>query len=153
MSIKNEAIKRRKIFSCKQTFFKNIGTKIVFCFAHTSTNFITMLVTRAMANSSKNCTLLMCRIWKMGRNLFSSLDIRDNLKVAYLEKTFFFLVSFGHLSAIREEKWIWVFLGNIWGRFFKYLLAKNDFKYFSKYWYVCTKKLRKMKLKFFLKSL
>ena len=28
----------------------------------------------------------MCRIWKMGRNLFSSLDIRDNSKVAYLEK-------------------------------------------------------------------
>ena len=53
---------------------------------HTSTNFITMLVTRARANSSKNHTLLMCRIWKMGRNLFSSLDIRDNFKVAYLEK-------------------------------------------------------------------
>ena len=34
-----------------------------------------MLVTRAMANSSKNHTFLMCRIWKMGRNLFSSLDI------------------------------------------------------------------------------
>ena len=45
-----------------------------------------MLVTRARANSSKNHTLLMCRIWKMGRNLFSSLDIRDNFKVAYLEK-------------------------------------------------------------------
>jgi hypothetical protein len=28
----------------------------------------------------------MCRIWKMGRNLFSSLDIRDNFKVAFLEK-------------------------------------------------------------------
>ena len=28
----------------------------------------------------------MCRIWKMGWNLFSSLDIRDNSKVAYLEK-------------------------------------------------------------------
>ena len=45
-----------------------------------------MLVTRARANSSKNHTLLMCRIWKMGRNLFSSLDIRDNFKVAFLEK-------------------------------------------------------------------
>ena len=53
---------------------------------HTGANFITMLVTRARANSSKNHTLLMCRIWKMGRNLFSSLDIRDNFKVAYLEK-------------------------------------------------------------------
>ena len=28
----------------------------------------------------------MCWIWKMGWNLFSSLDIRDNSKVAYLEK-------------------------------------------------------------------
>ena len=28
----------------------------------------------------------MSRIWKMGRNLFSSLAIKDNLKVAYLEK-------------------------------------------------------------------
>ena len=45
-----------------------------------------MLVTRARVKSSKNNTLLMCRIWKMGRNLFSSLDIRDNFKVAYLEK-------------------------------------------------------------------
>ena len=53
---------------------------------HTGANFITMLVTRARANSSKNHTLLMCRIWKMGRNLFSSLDIRDNFKVAFLEK-------------------------------------------------------------------
>ena len=41
-----------------------------------------MLVTRARANSSKNHTLLMRRIGKMGRNLFSSLDF----KVAFLEK-------------------------------------------------------------------
>ena len=27
----------------------------------------------------------MCRIWKMGINLFPSLDIRDNFKVAYLK--------------------------------------------------------------------
>ena len=54
--------------------------------SHTSTNLISMLVTRAISNSSKNHAFLMCRIWKMGRNLFSSLDIRDNLKVAYLEK-------------------------------------------------------------------
>ena len=53
---------------------------------HTGANFITMLVTRARANSSKNHTLLMCTIWKMGRNLFSSLAIKDNLKVAFLEK-------------------------------------------------------------------
>ena len=53
---------------------------------HTDANVISMLVTRAMSNSSKNHTFLMCRIWKMGRNLFSSLDIRDNLKVAYLGK-------------------------------------------------------------------
>ena len=42
---------------------------------------------RARANSSKNHTLLMCKTWKMGRNLFSSLDIRDNFKVTYLEKS------------------------------------------------------------------
>jgi hypothetical protein len=53
---------------------------------HTSVNFITMLVTRAMSNSSKNRSFLMYWIWKMGRNLFPLLDIRDNLKVAYLGK-------------------------------------------------------------------
>ena len=42
--------------------------------------------TRASSNSSKNHTFLISRIWKMGRNLFSSLAIKDNLKVAYLEK-------------------------------------------------------------------
>jgi hypothetical protein len=51
---------------------------------HTSANFITMLVTRAMSSFSKNHTLLMYRIWKMGRIFFSSLDIRD--KVAFLGK-------------------------------------------------------------------
>ena len=45
---------------------------------HTCKNFIPMVVTRAMANSSKKHALLMCRIWKMGWNLFSSLDIREN---------------------------------------------------------------------------
>ena len=45
-----------------------------------------MVVTRAMSNSSKNYAFLMCWIWKMGWNLFSSLDIRDNSKVAFLEK-------------------------------------------------------------------
>ena len=54
--------------------------------SHTSANFITLLVKRASSNFSKNHTLFMYRIWKMGRNLFSSLDIRNNLKVAYLEK-------------------------------------------------------------------
>ncbi len=53
---------------------------------HPSANFILMVVTRAISNSSKNHAFLMCRIWKMGRNLFSSLDIRDNLKVAFLGK-------------------------------------------------------------------
>ena len=44
---------------------------------HTGANFITMLITRARANSiSKNHTL-MCRNWKMDRNFFSSLDNRD----------------------------------------------------------------------------
>ena len=45
-----------------------------------------MVVTRAMSNSSKNYAFLICWIWKMGWNLFSSLDIRDNSKVAFLEK-------------------------------------------------------------------
>ena len=45
---------------------------------HTCKNLIPMVVKRAMANSSKNNALLMCRIWKMGWNLFSSLDIREN---------------------------------------------------------------------------
>ena len=45
---------------------------------HTCKNLILMVVTRAMANSSKNHALLMCRIWKLGWNLFSSLDIREN---------------------------------------------------------------------------
>ena len=52
----------------------------------TGINFITMQVKRARASFSKNHTLLICRIWKMDRNLFSSLAIKDNLKVAYLEK-------------------------------------------------------------------
>ena len=42
--------------------------------SHTCKNLIPMVVTRAMANSSKNHALLMCRMWKMGWNLFSSLD-------------------------------------------------------------------------------
>ena len=53
---------------------------------HTCANLISKVVTRAMSNSSKNYAFLMCWIWKMGWNLFSSLDIRDNSKVAFLEK-------------------------------------------------------------------
>ena len=53
---------------------------------HTSSNLIYIGETRASSNSSKNHSFLMYRIWKMGRNLFSSLAIKDNLKVAYLEK-------------------------------------------------------------------
>ena len=45
---------------------------------HTCKNLIPMVVTRAMANSSKNHALLMCRTWKMGWNFFSSLDITEN---------------------------------------------------------------------------
>ena len=45
---------------------------------HTCKNLIPMVVKRAMANSSKNHALLMCRILKMGWNFFSSLDIREN---------------------------------------------------------------------------
>ena len=54
----------------------SISKKVVFY--HTCKNLIPMVVTRAMANSSKNHALLMCRIWKMGWNFFSSLDIREN---------------------------------------------------------------------------
>ena len=53
---------------------------------HTGSNFILIVVARAISNFSKNDTFLMSRIWKMGRNLFSSLAIKDNLKVAFLEK-------------------------------------------------------------------
>ena len=53
---------------------------------HTGSNFILIVVARAISNFSKNHTFLMSRIWKMGRNLFSSLAIKDNLKVAFLEK-------------------------------------------------------------------
>ena len=55
---------------------KSISITIVLI--HTCKNLIPMVVTRAMANCSKNHALLMCRIWKMGWNLFSSLDIREN---------------------------------------------------------------------------
>ena len=53
---------------------------------HTCSNFILILIARAISNFSKNDTFLISRIWKMGRNLFSSLAIKDNLKVAFLEK-------------------------------------------------------------------
>ena len=53
---------------------------------HTCANLISMVVTRAMFNSSKNYEFLICWIWKMGWNLSSSLDIRDIFKVAFLEK-------------------------------------------------------------------
>ena len=52
---------------------------------HTCKNLIPMVVTRAMANSRKNYALLMCRIWKMGWNLFSSLDIRKNPRVCQIQ--------------------------------------------------------------------
>ena len=54
--------------------------------SHTGSNFIPIVVARAISNFSKNDTFLISRIWKMGRNLFSSLAIKDNLKVAFLEK-------------------------------------------------------------------
>ena len=53
---------------------------------HTGSNFILMVVARAISNFSKNYTFLISRIWKMSRIFFSSLAIKDNLKVAYLEK-------------------------------------------------------------------
>ena len=37
--------------------------------------------TRAISNSNKNHSYLIYIIWKMGRNLFSSLAIKNNLKV------------------------------------------------------------------------
>ena len=47
-------------------------------YTHTCKNLSPMVVTRAIANSSKNHALLMCRIWKMGWKIFSSLDFREN---------------------------------------------------------------------------
>ena len=61
-----------------------LNRRLVYCSwfygnrTHTSKNIIPIVITRAMANSSKNHALLMSRIWKMGWNLFSSLDIREN---------------------------------------------------------------------------
>ena len=47
-----------------------IDSELFWSCINTGTNFLTMLVTRARANSSKNHRLLLCRIWKMGRHLF-----------------------------------------------------------------------------------
>ena len=55
-------------------------------YSHIGSNFFLIAVARAISNSSKNHIFLMSRIWKMGRNLISSLAIKDNLKVAYLDK-------------------------------------------------------------------
>ena len=52
---------------------------------HTCTNLISMVVTRAMSNSSKTYAFLICWIWKMGWNLFSSLDIRKNPRVCQIQ--------------------------------------------------------------------
>ena len=74
-------IPRRNIWVLPKDFFSYFTSTI-----HTSSNFILILIARAISNFSKNDTFLMSRIWKMGRNLFSSLAIKDNLKVAFLEK-------------------------------------------------------------------
>ena len=65
---------------CLREIILNQNFKTIPCkwFAHTCKNVIPMGVTRAMANSSKNHALLMWRIWKMGWNFFSSLDIKEN---------------------------------------------------------------------------
>ena len=69
------------------TFWFCCGKNVKFLKSfHTCANLLSMVVTRAMSSSSKNHAFLNCWIWKMGWNLFSSLDIRDNSKVAFLEK-------------------------------------------------------------------
>ena len=72
--------------SSKPEDSRNFELPKVMKIAHTGSNFILIVVARAISNFSKNDTFLISRIWKMGRNLFSSLAIKDNLKVAYLEK-------------------------------------------------------------------
>ena len=49
---------------------------------HTSVNFISMVVTRAISNFSKIHTFLICRMQKWKKN-GSSLDMANNLKVAF----------------------------------------------------------------------
>ena len=53
-----------KVFQRQIKLISAIGTFDLT--AHTFKNLIPMVVTRAMANSSKNHALLMCRSWKMG---------------------------------------------------------------------------------------
>ena len=64
---------------------------------HTCKNLIPMVVTRAMANSSKNHVLLMCRIWKMGWIFFHHWTSE---KIPFL---YFFL----------HKSWIWQTLGHV----------------------------------------
>ena len=60
-----------------------------------------MVVTRAMANSSKNHALLMCRIWKMSWNFFHH----------WISEKIPFLYFFLHKS------WIWQNLGHVTKKF------------------------------------
>ena len=52
---------------------------------HTSANFISMVVTRAISNFSKIHTFFICRMHnaKMGGKIGSSLDMADDLKVVF----------------------------------------------------------------------
>jgi hypothetical protein len=72
---------------CQHGSFASMATMIdIIDFSHTSSNFISMVVTRASSKFSKNHTFLMCRMQKWMKIFCSSLDIRDNLKVAFFGK-------------------------------------------------------------------
>ena len=60
---------------------------------HTSSNFISKVVTRASSKFSKNHILMMCRMQKWTIFFCSSLDIRDNLKVAFFGKNLTNIIS------------------------------------------------------------
>ena len=63
IQIQNRQTQKREEERIKSAKTKNLELlKKAVLPKHTGTNFLTMLVTRARANSSKNHTLLMCRI-------------------------------------------------------------------------------------------
>ena len=68
-------------------FQKNIlpkkSSRVCNTICHTSANFFSMVVTRAISNFSKILTFLICRMQKWGKKIGSSLDMANNLKVAF----------------------------------------------------------------------
>ena len=60
---------------------------------HTGSNFILIVIARAISNFSKNHTVLICRIQKWMNFFGSSLAIRDNFKVAFFGKNLTNVIS------------------------------------------------------------